>query len=68
MIADPLLQPAADLPMDHALFEDRWFWDYAVKTYSLWYQAINEGPWPEEDMEFEAMYGEADCCVEAGSS
>lgn len=58
VIADPLLQTAEELPFDHVHFEDRLFWGYAVKTYSLWYQGVEEGSWVETDMEFEAMYGE----------
>lgn len=34
---DPLLRPASQLPLDDPLLVDRLFWDFASKTYNLWF-------------------------------
>ena len=67
LVADPLLKPAAELPTEHPLLEDRAFWDYAKKTYQLWYENETD-EFPEADMELEQVYGEygVECSLDPG--
>lgn len=56
VVSDPLLMPAADLPMDHPHLEDRVFWDYSSKTYTAWFDEAAE-EFPEADAELDEFYG-----------
>jgi hypothetical protein len=54
-----MLREATVLPFDHPKLDDRILWDYAAKTYLIWFDQGSED-FPAEEEELRDYYGKAD--------
>lgn len=56
VVADPLLMPASEMPIDHPCIEERMFWEHASKAYTSWFDEGAE-EFPEAEAELDEFYG-----------
>lgn len=58
VVMDPLFLPTSEWPADHPLLEERLYWEYVSKMYTMWFKGEGE-EFPEAEQDLREGYGES---------